>query len=64
MSTSDNDRTRGAANDIGGKIKEGLGKLTGDKQLQAEGNLDQAKGKGQQALGNLKDAIKGDDQQR
>ena len=64
MSTSDNDRTRGAANDIGGKIKEGLGKLTGDKQLQAEGNLDQAKGKGQQALGNLKDALKGDDQQR
>lgn len=58
MSTSDEDRTRGTANNIGGKIKEGLGKLTGDKGLEAEGNLDQAKGKGQQALGDVKDAFK------
>lgn len=56
--SSDNDRARGTANDIGGKIKEGIGKLTGDKDLEAEGNLDQAKGKGQQALGDLKDALK------
>jgi uncharacterized protein YjbJ (UPF0337 family) len=56
--SSDNDRARGTANDIGGKIKEGLGKLTGDKDLEAEGNLDQAKGKGQQALGDIKDAFK------
>jgi len=58
LSTSDEDRTRGTANNIGGKIKEGLGKLTGDKGLEAEGNLDQAKGKGQQALGDVKDAFK------
>ena len=57
MSTSDEDRTRGAANNIGGKIKEGLGKLTGDKGLEAEGNLDQAKGKAQGALGDIKDAF-------
>ena len=57
MSTSDQDRTQGAARDLGGKIKEGLGKLTGDRELEAEGNLDQAKGKGQQALGDLKDAL-------
>ena len=56
--SSDNDRARGTANDIGGKIKEGIGKLTGDKDLEAEGNLDQAKGKGQQALGDIKDAFK------
>ena len=56
--SSDNDRARGTANDIGGKIKEGIGKLTGDKDLEAEGNLDQAKGKGQQALGDVKDAFK------
>jgi uncharacterized protein YjbJ (UPF0337 family) len=55
--SSDNDRARGAANDLGGKIKEGVGKLTGDRDLEAEGNLDQAKGKGQQALGDLKDAV-------
>jgi uncharacterized protein YjbJ (UPF0337 family) len=55
--SSDNDRARGTANDLGGKIKEGVGKLTGDRDLEAEGNLDQAKGKGQQALGDLKDAV-------
>ena len=60
MSTSDDDRVRGTANNLGGKIKEGLGKLSGDKQLESEGHLDQAKGKGQQALGDLKDAFQGD----
>ena len=58
MTTSDQDRSRGAAKDLGGKIKEGVGKLTGDRQLESEGNLDQAKGKGQQALGDLKEALK------
>ena len=58
MSTSDEDRTRGTANNLGGKVKEGLGKLTGDEGLEAEGHLDQAKGKGQQALGDVKDAFK------
>ena len=43
--SSEEDRTRGAANSIGGKIKEGLGKLTGDKGLESEGHVDQAKGK-------------------
>ena len=58
MTTSDDDRAKGAARDLGGKVKEGLGKLTGDRQHESEGNLDQAKGKGQQALGDLKDALK------
>ena len=61
MTTSDDDRAKGAARDLGGKIKEGLGKLTDDPQLESEGNLDQAKGKARQAWGNLKDAVKGDD---
>jgi uncharacterized protein YjbJ (UPF0337 family) len=56
--SSEDDRAKGAANDLKGKIKEGVGKLTGDRDLEAEGNLDQAKGKGQQALGDLKDALK------
>ena len=55
--SSDNDRARGTANDLGGKIKEGLGKLTGDKSLESEGHMDQAKGKTQQALGDIKDAL-------
>lgn len=54
-----------------GTIKEGAGKLTGDKELEAEGKLDKAQGAvkdavadvaaGAQALGNkIKDAIDGD----
>ena len=56
--SSEEDRTRGAANNIGGKIKEGLGKLTGDKSLESEGHVDQAKGKAQGALADVKDAFK------
>ena len=56
--SSDEDRTRGAANSIGGKIKEGLGKLTGDKGLESEGHIDQAKGKAQGAIADVKDAFK------
>ena len=58
--SSDQDRTRGTANNIGGKIKEGMGKLTGDKSLESEGHMDQAKGKAQQALGDIKDALNPD----
>jgi uncharacterized protein YjbJ (UPF0337 family) len=56
--SSDTDRAKGAATDLGGKIKEGVGKLTGDRQLESEGHMDQAKGKAQQALGDIKDALK------
>ena len=58
--SSDDDRVRGTANNLGGKIKEGLGKLTGDKSLESEGHMDQAKGKAQQALGDVKDALNPD----
>lgn len=56
--SSEDDHAKDAGNDLKGKIKEGAGKLTGDRDLEAEGNLDQAKGKAQQALGDLKDAFK------
>ena len=56
--SSDTDHAKGAANTIGGKIKEGLGKLTGDKQMEADGNVDQAKGKVQSAIGDVEDAFK------
>jgi uncharacterized protein YjbJ (UPF0337 family) len=50
---------RGTGNDIGGKIKEGAGKLTGDRDLEAEGKMDQAKGSIQKAWGDVKDAVTG-----
>ena len=49
MSTQD--KAKNAAEKGAGKIKEQLGKATGDESLEAEGQADQAKG-------NLKDAGK------
>ena len=55
----DKDRAKGSATNLDGKVKEGAGKLTGDSKLQGEGKLDQAKGKVQNAVGGIKDALKG-----
>ena len=55
----DKDRVKGSATNVGGKIKEGAGKVTGDEKLKSEGVVDQVKGKVQNAVGGLKDAIKG-----
>ena len=54
----DKDRAKGSATNVGGKVKEGAGKVTGDEKLQGEGKLDQAKGKVQNAVGGAKDALK------
>ncbi|MEA1834610.1 CsbD family protein [Methylobacterium durans] len=55
----DNDRAEGSATNLGGKVKEGAGNLTGDEKLKNEGKLDQVKGKVQNAVGGVKDALKG-----
>ena len=44
---------------MGGKVKEGAGKLSGDEKLKGEGRMDQAKGKVQNAVGSIKDTLKG-----
>jgi uncharacterized protein YjbJ (UPF0337 family) len=55
----DNDRVKSSATNIGGKAKEAAGNLTGDTKLQGEGKANQAKGKIQNAVGGIKDALKG-----
>lgn len=55
----DKDRVEGSATNLGGKVKEGAGKLTGDEKLKNEGLADQVKGKVQNAVGGVKDAFKG-----
>ncbi|MGB2903195.1 MAG: CsbD family protein [Candidatus Dechloromonas phosphoritropha] len=52
------DQVKGAATDLGGKIQEEFGKLTGDKKQQAEGLKNQVKGKIQEKVGDLKEEIK------
>jgi uncharacterized protein YjbJ (UPF0337 family) len=54
----DNDRIEGKGTDIKGRVKRQVGEWTGDKDLQAEGAVDQAKGKVQNAWGNVKDAAR------
>jgi uncharacterized protein YjbJ (UPF0337 family) len=52
------DRIVGAAKEFKGAIKETAGKAVGDVKLETEGKSDKAKGKVQNAIGGLKDAIK------
>ena len=54
---SHNDRIEGAAKNLGGKIKETAGKITGDEKLKAEGRADQIEGRIQNAVGGLKDSL-------
>lgn len=55
---ADHDRIEGAATNMGGKIKEAAGKVTGDEKLKAEGRADQVKGKIQNAVGGVKDSLR------
>ncbi|MFA4939538.1 CsbD family protein [Brevundimonas sp.] len=55
---ADHDRIEGAAKNIGGKIKEAAGKVTGDTKLQAEGKADQVEGKVQNTVGGVKDSLR------
>jgi len=54
----DREHVKGAADKAKGAIKEGAGKLTGDKDLEAEGKMDKAKGSAHNAAGNVKDAAR------
>jgi uncharacterized protein YjbJ (UPF0337 family) len=51
-------RIVGLKDDVTGKAKEAEGKLTGDSSREAEGKLDQAKGKAKDAVEDVKDAAK------
>jgi uncharacterized protein YjbJ (UPF0337 family) len=55
----DKDRIVGAAKVIRGKIKQALGKAVGDVKLQTDGKTDKIEGKIQNAVGGLKDTLKG-----
>ena len=54
----DKEHVKGAADKAKGAIKDAAGKLTGDKELQAQGKMDKAKGAAHSAVGDAKDAVK------
>jgi uncharacterized protein YjbJ (UPF0337 family) len=55
----DKDRIQGSAKEMKGTIKEVAGKATGDAKLQADGKADKTAGKIQNAVGGVKDALRG-----
>jgi uncharacterized protein YjbJ (UPF0337 family) len=54
----DEDRIKGKAEDVKGRVKRQVGEWTGNEETQAEGAMDQAKGKTQNAWGKVKDAAR------
>ena len=55
----DKDRVKGSATKAKGAIKEAAGKITGDAKLQADGKADKTAGQIQNAVGGIKDALRG-----
>ena len=52
------DKVDNKSEELGGKVKEGVGKATDDESLEAEGKTDQSKSKLKQGVEDVKDAFK------
>ena len=52
----DENRISGTAKNVGGKLEEGFGRVTGDTKTQAEGIVNQVKGTAQDVYGKGRDA--------
>jgi uncharacterized protein YjbJ (UPF0337 family) len=55
----DKDRVVGSTKVVKGKIKEAVGKAVGDAKLEGQGKADKLEGKVQNAVGGIKDTLKG-----
>jgi uncharacterized protein YjbJ (UPF0337 family) len=56
----DKDRVEGSWEQAKGKVKEAVGKATGDAKTEGEGKAQKTAGKVQNAVGGVKDAARGD----
>jgi len=54
----DESRIEGAWDKVKGALKEGIGNLTGNEKLKAEGVADKAKGSAESAVGGAKDTVR------
>ena len=54
----DENRVQGAWDKAKGAVKEGVGNLTNDEKLKAEGMADKAKGHAESAVGGAKDTVR------
>jgi uncharacterized protein YjbJ (UPF0337 family) len=58
QTTMDENRIAGTARNVGGKVQEGFGKVTGDARTQAEGMANQAAGAAQDLYGQAVDTAR------
>jgi uncharacterized protein YjbJ (UPF0337 family) len=56
--SSTTDKIKGVANEALGKAKQGIGDVTGNDKLKAEGAAQELKGKAQGTVGDAKSAVK------
>lgn len=54
----DNNRKEGAKREFGGAVKEGVGKATGDRSQELEGNIQKNTGKIQREIGEAADDVR------
>jgi uncharacterized protein YjbJ (UPF0337 family) len=55
----DKDRIAGSAREMKGAIKQAVGKAAGGAKLESDGKADKMEGKVQNAIGSLKDTLRG-----
>ena len=55
----DKDRIEGSAKQVKGTVKEATGKVLGDAKLESEGKAEKTAGKIQNAVGGIKDTLRG-----
>lgn len=56
--SSTGDKIKGTANEAIGNVKQGVGKATGNEELQVKGKAQEVKGDVQKKVGDAKDAVK------
>lgn len=52
------DKIKGMANEAVGNVKQGVGKVTGNEELQVKGAVQEKKGEAQQVEGEVKNTVK------
>lgn len=56
--SSTTDKLKGLANEAVGTVKQGVGNVTGNDKLVAEGKVQELKGEAQRTVGEVKDGAK------
>jgi uncharacterized protein YjbJ (UPF0337 family) len=54
----DSERIKGGVKKATGTVKEKVGQMTGDRDMEAEGSADKAEGRVREAVGHVKDAAR------